>query len=48
MDKLEINQDFKNLIPKLTQKEYEGLERSIIEEGCRRGWGKRRQEVKVR
>ena len=32
---LKINEEFKSLIPKLTAEEYEGLEASIIQEGCR-------------
>ena len=32
---LQINEEFKPLIPKLTAEEYEGLEKSIIQEGCR-------------
>ena len=33
--KLIINQEFKALIPPLTEDEYKGLELSIMEEGCR-------------
>lgn len=33
--KLNINQELKELIPKLQQEEYQLLEKSIIEEGCR-------------
>ena len=32
---LKINEEFKSLIPKLTAEEYEGLEKSIIQDGCR-------------
>lgn len=32
---LQINEEFKSLIPSLTAEEYEGLEKSIIQEGCR-------------
>jgi len=32
---LKINQEFKNLIPPLTKEEYKGLEKSLLEEGCR-------------
>jgi len=32
---LKINEEFKSLIPSLTAEEYEGLEASIIQEGCR-------------
>ena len=32
---LNINQELKELIPKLQQEEYQLLEKSIIEEGCR-------------
>lgn len=33
--KLKINEEFKNLIPSLTKEEYEGLEKSIVQDGCR-------------
>jgi len=33
--KLKINEEFKNLIPSLTTEEYEGLEKSIVQDGCR-------------
>jgi len=32
---LKINDEFKSLIPSLTVEEYEGLEKSIIQDGCR-------------
>lgn len=32
---LKIKEEFKSLIPKLTAEEYEGLEQSIIQDGCR-------------
>jgi len=32
---IKINESFKELIPPLTSEEYEGLEKSIIDEGCR-------------
>lgn len=32
---LQINEEFKSLIPRLTAEEYEGLEASIIQDGCR-------------
>ena len=32
---LKINEEFKSLIPSLTDEEYEGLEKSIIQDGCR-------------
>ena len=32
---LKINEEFKSLIPELTAEEYEGLEASIIQDGCR-------------
>lgn len=32
---LKINEEFKSLIPSLTDEEYEGLEQSIIQDGCR-------------
>ena len=32
---LKINEKFKSLIPSLTAEEYEGLEASIIQDGCR-------------
>ncbi len=32
---LKIKEEFKSLIPKLTAEEYEGLEKSIIQDGCR-------------
>jgi ParB-like chromosome segregation protein Spo0J len=32
---LKINEEFKNLIPPLTKEEYKGLEKSLLEEGCR-------------
>lgn len=32
---IKVRQDFKSLIPPLTSEEYEGLEQSIIKEGCR-------------
>ena len=35
MQELQIKEEFKSLIPKLTAEEYEGLEKSIIQEGCR-------------
>ena len=35
MQELQINEEFKSLIPSLTAEEYEGLEASIIQEGCR-------------
>lgn len=35
LKQLEINKELKDLIPPLTTDEYEGLERSIISEGCR-------------
>lgn len=33
--KLQINQEFKNLIPPLSADEYKGLEANIIKDGCR-------------
>ena len=30
-----IDEEFKQLIPPLTEEEYKGLEASIISEGCR-------------
>jgi N6-adenosine-specific RNA methylase IME4 len=35
MEKLQINEKFKNLIPNLSKEEYKGLEESIKKEGCR-------------
>lgn len=35
MQNITIDTEFKNLIPPLTDKEYAGLEQSIVEEGCR-------------
>jgi len=35
MGKLKINTDFKNLIPSLSEKEYQQLEENLLEEGCR-------------
>jgi len=35
MNEIVVNNEFKNLIPKLTEVEYELLEKSIIAEGCR-------------
>lgn len=35
MQTITIDNEFKNLIPPLTDEEYAGLEQSIIEEGCR-------------
>lgn len=35
MPDLKIKEEFKSLIPELTAEEYEGLEASIIQEGCR-------------
>ena len=35
VDELIIDQEFKNLIPPLTQEEYDKLEESILNEGCR-------------
>ena len=35
MIELQINPEFKDLIFPLKPEEYEGLEKSIIEEGCR-------------
>jgi 16S rRNA G966 N2-methylase RsmD len=31
----EINEEFRDLIPPLTKEEYEGLEESVVNEGCR-------------
>ena len=33
--KIHIDNEFKNLIPPLTNEEYKGLEESILKEGCR-------------
>lgn len=35
MSDIKIKEEFKSLIPKLTAEEYEGLEKSIIQDGCR-------------
>lgn len=35
MKKLKINEEFRNLIPPLTQEEYKQLEENLIKEGCR-------------
>jgi DNA-binding XRE family transcriptional regulator len=35
LKKLKIDNEFKNLIPPLTKKEYKQLEENLIEEGCR-------------
>ena len=35
MKKLQINEEFKNLIPELKPEEFEQLEKNIIKEGCR-------------
>lgn len=35
MKELQIDDEFKNLIPKLTKEEFKQLEENIIEEGCR-------------
>ena len=35
MCSLKIDSEFKSLIPPLTTEEYDGLERSILAEGCR-------------
>ena len=32
---IKINEKFKSIIPPLSKEEYEGLEQSIITEGCR-------------
>lgn len=32
---MRIDNEFKNLIPALTDEEYKGLEQSILSEGCR-------------
>ena len=35
MQKVNIDNEFKSLIPPLTQEEYKGLEESLLKEGCR-------------
>lgn len=35
MQELKIDKEFQALIPALTDKEYRGLEDSIVKEGCR-------------
>lgn len=35
MNDIQIDEEFKNLIPKLTSEEYKQLEENILEEGCR-------------
>ena len=32
---MKINEEFKNVMPPLTEEEYRGLEKSLLEEGCR-------------